>query len=415
MLIAPENGAAFYATIAMADEPIEDGDPLNKHTLLKDSTASLYGFGATALPDDILKEIWRRMNHILQSGTGSLRMEVVDADKKPVPDVTLTFTSETGTVFKYMSNAYGLIQETMPVGTYTVTTDESVFHSFDPVTIKIQDKSFVDAVFDINIYDVGIMRVTESGPIQLPSYIKKVDLCAVGGGGGGAYTYSASGNDFARGAAGGGGGGVVATLLNYDVVGKNLGVVIGAGGLSFVRESGENISFKTYSEDGGQTSVVLNPNDRYPETVLAAAGGTGGTGTYLGTPDEGSGGRGGSNGGTAMVNPYRPDEDDGSDAPANEIKILTNGGEDGTPGTGTTTRAFGEADGELFASGGGAMAYNSTSKGGQGAGDGNKNTSTSDATQYGCGGGGCVSSSDNARGGNGMQGIVLIRHRRSVA
>lgn len=51
--ITPESGSAFYATLEMADEPTQEGTPLNKATFLKDSTAELFGFiPETAVPDD---------------------------------------------------------------------------------------------------------------------------------------------------------------------------------------------------------------------------------------------------------------------------------------------------------------------------------------------------------------------------
>lgn len=58
VLITPENGnAAYYATMTRADNPTQEGDPLNKNTLLKDSTAALFGLGADAVPDDVFVEI----------------------------------------------------------------------------------------------------------------------------------------------------------------------------------------------------------------------------------------------------------------------------------------------------------------------------------------------------------------------
>ena len=38
----------------MADDPIAEGDPIDKSTLLKDATAALYGLDATAVPDEVL-------------------------------------------------------------------------------------------------------------------------------------------------------------------------------------------------------------------------------------------------------------------------------------------------------------------------------------------------------------------------
>lgn len=55
VLITPEDGsAAFYATMTRADNPTQEGDPLNKANLLKDATAALFGLGDTAVPDEVL-------------------------------------------------------------------------------------------------------------------------------------------------------------------------------------------------------------------------------------------------------------------------------------------------------------------------------------------------------------------------
>lgn len=54
VLLTPENGSApFYAVMTRADEPTQEGDPLNKNTLLKDATAARFGLGPEAVPDDV--------------------------------------------------------------------------------------------------------------------------------------------------------------------------------------------------------------------------------------------------------------------------------------------------------------------------------------------------------------------------
>lgn len=56
VLITPENGAApFYAMMSRADNPTQKGDPIDKNTLLKDSTAAMFGLDASALPDHVLQ------------------------------------------------------------------------------------------------------------------------------------------------------------------------------------------------------------------------------------------------------------------------------------------------------------------------------------------------------------------------
>lgn len=78
MLIVPENGGEpFYATLLMADEPLEEGTALNKTNLLKDATAALFGLGADAVPDDVLKvirsvlDIKTEMEIVSYTGTGT--------------------------------------------------------------------------------------------------------------------------------------------------------------------------------------------------------------------------------------------------------------------------------------------------------------------------------------------------------
>lgn len=67
VLITPEDGSpAFYATMTRADNPIEDGDHINKATLLKDPTAVLYDLGITAVPDDVFRVLSR-----FQKGLGN--------------------------------------------------------------------------------------------------------------------------------------------------------------------------------------------------------------------------------------------------------------------------------------------------------------------------------------------------------
>ncbi len=58
VFVTPEDGSpSFYATITRADEPIEEGTPLNKATLLTDETAALYGLNEDATVNDALKAV----------------------------------------------------------------------------------------------------------------------------------------------------------------------------------------------------------------------------------------------------------------------------------------------------------------------------------------------------------------------
>lgn len=75
VLIAPENGAApYYATMTRADNPTQEGTALNKATLLKDSTAALFGLDATAVPDDVLSTIKSLLDTAQSTANGRARI-----------------------------------------------------------------------------------------------------------------------------------------------------------------------------------------------------------------------------------------------------------------------------------------------------------------------------------------------------
>ena len=55
--LEPVAGQANTYDLTRADQPTQEGTPLNKASLLKDATAELFGLGTDALPDDVLAAI----------------------------------------------------------------------------------------------------------------------------------------------------------------------------------------------------------------------------------------------------------------------------------------------------------------------------------------------------------------------
>lgn len=55
--LTPVSGQANTFDLVRADQPTQEGTPLNKASLLKDATAALYGLPNTAVPDDVLSKI----------------------------------------------------------------------------------------------------------------------------------------------------------------------------------------------------------------------------------------------------------------------------------------------------------------------------------------------------------------------
>lgn len=61
VLITPESGDAYYATIERADNPTVVGTPLNKANLLTDATAADYGLTSSATPNTMFQAL--KTNH----------------------------------------------------------------------------------------------------------------------------------------------------------------------------------------------------------------------------------------------------------------------------------------------------------------------------------------------------------------
>ncbi len=187
-----------------------------------------------------------------------------------------------------------------------------------------------------------------------------IDIFMVGGGGG-SSSRTESG-DYGTIHTGGAGGGYTKTQKGVAVsANAGIAVSIGAGGTggwspTAGGTTSVTVSGSTYSARGGNTG-----NKGYYDTVShAGSGGSGGSGGGGGSIGGWAGGTGGSNGGNGSSGKASP-QVAGS----------------GAAGQGTTTRAFGESSGELFAYGGsggggsvpvvGTLAAN-TGHGGQGSG-----------------------------------------------
>ena len=242
---------------------------------------------------------------------------------------------------------------------------------------------------------------TASQSYTIPTGYTKMDLFVVGGGGGGGYG-STSGSERVKGA-GGGGGGYTKTVKNIAIGGgQALSIVVGGGG-----KGGSNKTNGNQSSVARNGSVLINADGGRSCGSLDSWGFDGGSGGGSGAYISGSGwdndygGKGGSNGSK------------GFDA---------NGKNNGAvgDGQGTTTRAWGAANGTLYAGGGGGgarMAYvddngvahgaGAGGAGGGGAGGvGKSNGAANGATNTGGGGGG---DAWNKYGTTGGSGIVLLK------
>ena len=324
----------------------------------------------------------------------------------------------------------------------------SLWADISDVPSQSYPKTGVPTYINVTMADKGIRRleVTSSQTIRFSSVVKQFDVFGVGGGGGGGM--GVLGSDCDHGISGkpdivawgfGGAGGYTKTVNSITNTLEQLTITIGKGG------SGGHDYFSDYSEAseeiitrdgtaGGITSVSLGS-----ASLLSVNGGEGGgSGRYTlsssGEIAPGTGYTVSSNGGSGGGNlKYRYNRSYPTNVPGGQ-----DGGNGGGIGQGTTTRAFGEEDEALYASGGGcAIGVNAESgygdryignfnKGGEGAGDGlfidyleysSSPYRGNNGTSYGSGGGGVggtnavasVRDSIHVYGGNGASGVVIFR------
>ena len=200
----------------------------------------------------------------------------------------------------------------------------------------------------------GRIELYESGTLTL--YPGTYDFFLVGGGG--------AGNT------GGGGGGYTQTYKSLQVSSSTRAdVIVGStSGVTSVNHS--NLTPSTLEANGGKT----------PSTFYGGSGGSGGGGY--------GGYSGGSDGGNGQGDTYA-----------------------GGAGQGTTTRAFGEDGGTLYAGGGGGGSGGNSSNGYGGAGGGGRGGGTSSSgvsgtANTGGGGGGDYQARVPGQGGSG---IIIVR------
>lgn len=268
--LEPVAGQANLYDLTRADQPTQEGTPLNKASLLKDTTAALLGLPNTAVPDDAFVAL------VLGQGVYGYRVKVQLADGTPVEGATASgiqpltgstlVTGADGTVLGKSTSASVTIGCTSPYIDQKAPAAQTVTKTgtITDVTLTLEN-------------DTSLMLSRLSKIYKLSPAAKAVDLCVTGGGGGGSISS-------------GGGGGYTENLMNVNLFSHSLlKFEIGSGGqyCASVTQNGK---------DGGVTAVYLDN-----EIILQALGGKGGIHGGNGGAGNGNGGREATRGGNATV------------------------------------------------------------------------------------------------------------------
>lgn len=410
-----------YEYIKLEDEPDEEGTVLNKANLLSDETAARLGMKQE---DPTVNEAFEALANS-PAGTGTLYVYCKNEAGEPVSGCVVQIGEELAA-----TGASGVAKYFLAPGDYSVAIRSPIDYGAEvqtvSVSVALSEVVTVEATIQDSMDGVTELRFTSAVVAAFSGRVTSADAFGVGGGGsGGAANRVNSNGNYIWGSASGGAGGKTKTVKNIPL-GVVFSVSIGTGGAAVTNTSGGYTDGKT----GGTTKITSVGVNEIILSVSGGAGGiarSGGTGTgFLGT----NGANGGSgSGATAAVSGGVTVGASGSDGADGE-SVSVDGGHTGGSGQKTTTRAFGENNGELFApAGGGAARYFSTEALGacaDGAGVGASaftkssgtaaNAVASNATTRGGGGGGAVclvygntNYTYKCTSGAGAGGIVIFR------
>lgn len=275
--LTPVAGQENTFDMARADQPTQEGTPINKATLLKDVTASILGLPNTAVPDDAFLAL------TIGIGTYGYRVKIQLADGTPVEGATVSgITSLTGSTL--VSGADGIVLGKSTSKTVTISCTSPYIDQAAPAS---QSVTATGTITDVTLTLTSItdmITVTSSKTTKVSPMAKTMDVTAVGGGGGGGGYNQNSRYD----GAGAGGGGYVSTKIGVECVDKLLKITIGGRGWGSNYADG-NVSA---GGNGGDTSLQIDG-----VSALTANGGKGGAGGSSGPTAGGSGNGSGGNGG----------------------------------------------------------------------------------------------------------------------
>lgn len=425
--LTPEDGSpAFYATMERADNPVEEGTPLNKSTLLSDAACDLLDIPQTSTVNEAFLKL------ALGVGKYGYTVHFQWPDGTPMVgyrvsgltaiDGSALTTDDTGTVFG--------VSENTSVGVSVSTSFQDLNAASKTIrstgiltedTVKITSKSSFTLTAD------------SSRSYQFSEWAPLVDICAVGGGGSGGIAFGVvyvTSNSIVTVAASGGAGGYVEVLENYNPAGKTLTCTIGAGADGVANSA--DAMHVVNGNSGGVTSVKDGS-----QTVVSAAGGAGGkaayqedyrsNNSYATASAEGSSGGSGS-GGCRAYGRYTNSSTDptfsagvgaSGENGASGKTGSANGSARGGRGQGTGATTF---NGITYSAAGGGAAYvyvqngsveQTTEPGGSGGGAGKISETGGSGTTKGSGGGGALRDEtqglDDITSGAGADGRVIIK------
>ena len=358
VLITPENGgAAYYAKIQMADNPTQDGTPLNKSTLLQDITCDTIGIDRASTPNEAFLAL------ALGIGQYGYVITVLLPDGSPAAGLSLT-GAEAPSGEAPVTDTRGVAIAVSNATSITVNVASPYIDVLDSGSMTIQSEGTL-TYKTIQLQISGELDISTSITKKTSPCLDTFDLCAVGAGGGsgGCTGTNAALNTNKP----GGGGGYVENLLSIvSIPEQSISFEIGSGGAAGITTPGGT---------GGNTNVSYGDN-----IILSAAGGNGGSVQQSGGSPAAGGAGNGIGGSGSMNTMYGTNGSDGTGFKFNDASLGVAGGGGGGGGRALGGNPYG-GDGANYPS------RPTASTPGPGGGGGGGNNGGDSASQVGSAGG----------------------------
>lgn len=182
-----------YEYLGLDDQPTQEGTPLNKASLLKDSTAALLGLGTDAVPDDAFVAL------VLGQGVYGYRVKVQLADGTPVKGSTVTGIEPlTGSTL--VTGEDGVVLGKSTSASVTISCISPYIDQKAPASQSIASTGTITDVTLTLANNTDVLTIMSSQTIntKFSKLCTTFDICAVGGG--------ENGSDLSAGGCGAAGG-----------------------------------------------------------------------------------------------------------------------------------------------------------------------------------------------------------------
>lgn len=264
--LVPVAGQENTYDMERADQPTQEGTPLNKATLLSDLTEEAIW---TDSQDRTVDAALKMLADVAYGRIATINLTVKDTGGNPIPDVTVRLDVAPTLGVDPTTDENGFIRLDTNGGTHTVNLLYPIGYSAESGSQSVE----VTGTRALEIKAVS--RSTEkyfmfqaAKKFRIARYLSPVQIHILGGGGSGAIEGIAGYDNYMSDQrAQGGAGGYFKVVGPIDVAGKLIQVTPGSGG----RAQSANGGTCSYSGNSGGTTTVTIDGTKY-----SAAGGRGG-------------------------------------------------------------------------------------------------------------------------------------------